>query len=155
MGHKKICRREKSGTEKYMQELSNVSVGSNSWQTGLEDDKEERREGRNQERTLKKIILNKMLTTQKPLKERNSAWWKCHKQNLQTSWGNRIHSKAPHYVFHKELLKIHRHISTQTQILRNLVENRQIHHKSRWAQTLSHTWMCAVMCGHGSKRRRV
>ena len=40
MGHKKICRREKSGTEKYMQELSNVSVGSNSWQTGLEDDKE-------------------------------------------------------------------------------------------------------------------
>ena len=56
----------------------------------------------------KKIILNKMLTTQKPLKERNSAWWKCHKQNLQTSWGNRIHSKAPHYVFHKELLKIHR-----------------------------------------------
>lgn len=70
-----------------------------------------------------------MLTTQKPLKERNSAWWKCHKQNLQTSWGNRIHSK-PHYVFHKELLKIHRHISTQTQILRNLVENRQIHHKA-------------------------
>ena len=51
MGHKKICRREKSGTEKYMQDLSNVSVGSNSWQTGLEDDKEERREGRNQERT--------------------------------------------------------------------------------------------------------
>ena len=48
-----------------------------------------------------------MLTTQKPLKERTSAWWKCHKENLQTSWGNRIHSKALHYIFHKELLKIH------------------------------------------------
>ena len=55
----------------------------------------------------KKIILDKMLTTQKPLKERTSAWWKCHKENLQTSWGNRIHSKALHYIFHKELLKIH------------------------------------------------
>lgn len=92
-----------------------------------------------------------MLTTQKPLKERNSAWWKCHKQNLQTSWGNRIHSKAPHYVFHKELLKIHRHISTQTQILRNLVENRQIHHKAV-EHRRCHTPECAVTCGHGSKR---
>lgn len=125
--------------------------GPNSWQTGRWERRKEggKKPGENLKK--KKIILDEMLTTQKPLKERTSAWWKCHKQNLQTSWGNRIHSKALHYIFHKELLKIHRHISTQTQIPRNLVENRQIHHKSCWAQMLSRTRTCAVTCGHGSK----